>query len=281
MTVNGAMDPATVGIGIWAGIEGGVPTDLQRGQAAPSPGRRESVDEPVALKLSPEAQELLERNRGGEPLPTAPAAPAEGGPEERPLQRDLEQDPDRDPKQPADEDAADSSPQELPREQEAEVAAMEKRDQEVRTHEQQHLAAAGGHARGGAHYSFETGPDGKRYVVEGHVNIDTSAVPDDPEATIQKAQTIRRAALAPAQPSGADRAVAAKAGRMETQARQELASENGDAPKADNAADGGNAAATGSESAAADGARGIAKAAAAYRRNGAGEPAAATLRVWA
>ena len=114
--------------------------------------------------------------------------------------------------------------------QESEFNAEEKRkleelrarDREVRTHEAAHKAAAGNLARGGAQFEFETGPDGRRYAVGGEVSIDTSKVSGDPQATISRAQTIRRAANAPAQPSGQDRAVAAQATRMETEARQEL-----------------------------------------------------------
>jgi hypothetical protein len=57
------------------------------------------------------------------------------------------------------------------------------------------------------------------------VNIDTSSVSGDPQATIQKAQMIRAAALAPANPSAQDRAVATQANRMEAKARQELQQE--------------------------------------------------------
>ena len=114
--------------------------------------------------------------------------------------------------------------------QESEFNAEEKRkleelrarDREVRTHEAAHKAAAGNLARGGAQFEFETGPDGRRYAVGGEVSIDTSKVSGDPQATISRAQTIRRAANAPAQPSGQDRAVAAQASRMEAEARQEL-----------------------------------------------------------
>ena len=56
----------------------------------------------------------------------------------------------------------------------------------------------------------------------GEVRIDTSPVEGDPEATLLKAQQIRRAALAPATPSAQDRSVAAKASSLESQARQEL-----------------------------------------------------------
>jgi len=107
--------------------------------------------------------------------------------------------------------------------QQSQVDALKKRDADVRQHEAAHLAAAGGLARGGASYDFQTGPDGRQYAVGGHVDIDTSPVKGDPHATLAKAQTIARAALAPADPSGQDRAVAAQAAQLEAQATQELA----------------------------------------------------------
>ncbi len=103
------------------------------------------------------------------------------------------------------------------------VEELKKRDREVRAHEQAHLAAAGGYAMGGARYTYKMGPDGKRYAVGGEVPIDVSEVPGNPQATLQKAMTVRRAALAPSNPSSADRAIAAKAAMMAAQARQEMA----------------------------------------------------------
>ena len=78
----------------------------------------------------------------------------------------------------------------------------------VRAHEQAHKAAAGAHAKGGPTYEYQSGPDGKRYAVGGEVQIDTSPVPNDPQATIQKMQQVQRAANAPAEPSSQDRRVA-------------------------------------------------------------------------
>ncbi len=85
-----------------------------------------------------------------------------------------------------------------------------------------HLAAAGPYAIGGPSYEYQKGPDGQRYAVGGHVNIDTSPVPGDPEATLRKAETIRRAALAPGDPSPQDRSVAAAAASMALKAQIEL-----------------------------------------------------------
>ena len=59
------------------------------------------------------------------------------------------------------------------------------------------------------------------YAVGGEVTIDTSPVKGDPQATVAKMEVVIRAALAPADPSGQDRSVAAQATQEEAQARQE------------------------------------------------------------
>ena len=102
------------------------------------------------------------------------------------------------------------------------IDELKARDAEVRQHEQAHLAAAGGMAVSGASYTYQRGPNGVNYAIGGEVQIDTSPG-GTPEETIARAATIQAAALAPAGPSGADRAVAAQAQQMETQARAELA----------------------------------------------------------
>ncbi len=102
------------------------------------------------------------------------------------------------------------------------IEQLKKIDREVRLHEQMHLSAAGSYARGGATFQYTTGPDGKKYAISGEVSIDTSDIPNNPRATITKAQVIRRAALAPAEPSAQDRSVAAEATQMEMKAKQEL-----------------------------------------------------------
>lgn len=102
------------------------------------------------------------------------------------------------------------------------VQKLKARDREVRAHEQAHLSAAGPYAQGGPQYEYQTGPDNNRYAVGGSVNIDTSPIPGDPEATLRKAQVIRAAALAPASPSGQDMQVAAAAAKMEAEALAEL-----------------------------------------------------------
>jgi len=107
--------------------------------------------------------------------------------------------------------------------QKAEVARLKARDTEVKQHEQAHVAAGGGVVRGGPTYEYQTGPDGKQYAVGGEVSIDTSPVKGNPQATIAKMESVKRAALAPADPSGQDRSVAAQAAQEEGVAQQELA----------------------------------------------------------
>ena len=80
---------------------------------------------------------------------------------------------------------------------------------------------AGRHARGGASYTFAQGPDGRRYAVGGEVPIDVGAEPT-PEASLEKMRTVRRAALAPAEPSPADRSIAAAAAAGEARALAQL-----------------------------------------------------------
>ena len=101
------------------------------------------------------------------------------------------------------------------------VAKLRARDAEVRRHEEAH-ARVGGQYAGQPSYSYQTGPDGKRYAIGGEVPIDVSPIPGDPEATIDKMGVVKRAALAPAEPSGQDRRVAALADRQSLAAQAEL-----------------------------------------------------------
>lgn len=102
-----------------------------------------------------------------------------------------------------------------------EISQLKARDQEVRAHEQAHAAAGGSYA-GAPSYQYKRGADGKSYAVDGEVSIDVSAVSGDPQATLQKAQQVKAAALAPAEPSAQDMKVAQRAEAMAAKARGEL-----------------------------------------------------------
>jgi hypothetical protein len=102
-----------------------------------------------------------------------------------------------------------------------EIDQLKARDQEVRQHEAAH-AAVGGSATGSPSFSFEQGPDGIRYAVDGEVSVDLSPISGDPAATIAKMQKIHAAALAPVNPSSQDKSVAARATKAIAQAQAEL-----------------------------------------------------------
>ena len=109
---------------------------------------------------------------------------------------------------------------ELTQDQKMQVIELQRRDLEVRTHEAAHMSAGAGLTTG-ASYSYQRGPDDKMYAIGGEVGIDTSPG-KTPEETLKKAAQIKRAALAPAQPSSADLQVAATATNMEIEAKMEI-----------------------------------------------------------
>jgi hypothetical protein len=131
--------------------------------------------------------------------------------------------PNRHPQRPAEEvNAASGAPG---GESEA-VRELKRAEQEVIAHEAAHKAVGGGLA-GAVSYTYTQGPDGKSYITGGEVSIHVP-VSGDPEKTLRDMEQVQRAALAPANPSGQDLAVAAKAAAAATDARRELAAKNGE-----------------------------------------------------
>lgn len=165
----------------------------ERVPVIPAPGTGKELNVSDTTTLSPEGVAAHQRYTGtGEKAPTASAGQAQLN---------------------------------LTEEEIKQLQQLKNRDREVRSHEQAHLSVAGSYARGGASYTYQKGPDGNRYATGGEVPIDVSEEPSA-EATIQKMRVIRRAALAPAEPSPADRQIAANALAKEGAAKQELAAEN-------------------------------------------------------
>lgn len=109
-------------------------------------------------------------------------------------------------------------------ERQTEVNELRSRDREVRQHEQAHQVVGGQYA-GAPTYDYTRGPDGQLYATGGQVSIDTSPIPDDPQATINKMQVVRAAALAPAEPSPQDIQAAQEATSTMLAARAELQAE--------------------------------------------------------
>ncbi len=110
------------------------------------------------------------------------------------------------------------------------VTKLQARDSEVRAHEAAHLAAAGGIASGGASFTYQRGPDGKMYAVGGEVPISISGG-SSPQETIKQMRQVAAAALAPADPSPQDYAVASSARSEEMRALAELRKEQAEAQK--------------------------------------------------
>ena len=133
-----------------------------------------------------------------------------------------------------------SNPENLSEEERKKVQELQKADREVRAHEQAHKAAGGAHA-GSPTFKTVRGPDGKSYAVSGEVKIDTSPVANNPDATIRKLEQVKRAALAPANPSGQDRRVAAEAEAKIQAARQEKREAEAEELKKANEKNGGQA----------------------------------------
>ncbi len=175
---------------------------------APAWPSRPGPAEPPGPGLAAQPDPAGRRDPRGSPSDTGPAGEPDG--DRRRIQQQAVR-------------GARNDPNQLPPEVRAELQSLKRRDREVRAHEAAHVAAGGAYIRGGTSFSYQTGPDGKRYAVGGEVGIDTSAVPGNPQATIAKMQQVRAAALAPASPSGQDRAVATQASRAENQARMEAA----------------------------------------------------------
>ncbi|MCR4819289.1 MAG: hypothetical protein K5841_10070 [Fretibacterium sp.] len=109
----------------------------------------------------------------------------------------------------------------LSEDQESQLRELEQIQREVIAHEAAHQAAAGA-LGGGVSYTYTQGPDGKSYITGGEVPIQLKQG-STPEETLRNMQQVQRAAMAPADPSGQDRRVAAKAAAMAARAQQEIA----------------------------------------------------------
>ena len=67
------------------------------------------------------------------------------------------------------------------------------------------------------------GPNDQQFAVSSETSIDVSPISGDPAATTRKMEVVKQAALAPAEPSAPDRAIAARAETQRLKALQDLA----------------------------------------------------------
>lgn len=189
---------------------------------------REVIPPPAATKPTNAENKALGDNEKAKQAGSSEAATydAKGKVADETVVQEREQG-EQNPDQQSDEQQKEAKKEQQTAEQEeqdaAQIAELKARDTEVRVHEQAH-ASVGGQYAGSPSYEYQRGPDGQKYAVGGEVQIDVAEVEGDPEATIEKMQTVRAAALAPAEPSGADRAIAADATQKLAAAQDELSS---------------------------------------------------------
>lgn len=103
------------------------------------------------------------------------------------------------------------------------LSELQQRDRQVKAHELAHKSVGGRYVTGGS-FTYQTGPDGRRYAIGGEVTIDTSPG-STPQETLRKAEMIRAAAMAPADPSPQDYRAASQANLQAAEARSEIAAE--------------------------------------------------------
>ncbi len=105
-------------------------------------------------------------------------------------------------------------------EKDSQIRELKQIQQEVIAHEAAHQAAAG-ELGGGVSYTYTQGPDGQKYITGGEVPIRLKEGAT-PEETLRNMQKVQAAANAPADPSGQDMKVAAKAAALAAKARSEI-----------------------------------------------------------
>ena len=195
------------------------------GLAPPTIGNRpSSIEEEPGIQPAQPAGQQEQTAPAGQPAPSGQAVqqqdPSANG--ENPNGRDPAATEDGQEEKGSRENTQTVNGRELTQEEMRVLNQLKQRDAEVKRHEMAHVAAGGQYITSGAKFSYQRGPDGRNYASGGEVGIDTSPVPGDPQATIQKMRQVKRAALAPANPSAQDLKVAANATTQTSKAMSEL-----------------------------------------------------------
>ena len=182
-----------------------------------------SRDEPWKNQAGNAAAGYSRKDAMGQQLRAQSPSPVDAPPPGQPteLAPDAAESSDTQKKQPSSDSVKKPNGELLSKSEMSLLRELQKADQSVKAHEMAHLAAAGGYAKGGATFSYQRGPDGQNYAVGGEVQVDTGKEAT-PEATIQKMQIVRQAALAPVDPSPQDQLVAAHATLQISESSKEL-----------------------------------------------------------
>ena len=238
--VNNAATPSTDALARTNAVREVIPATVQTEPYAPQKSREQEARSPINNNEDPATYEDIRNNLGNNRVieedpqnsneqnqqqgeePSADQEPSAEQDSSAEQNTSADEDPsNQEQTAQGDEDSPESKQQEA--QEQRVIDQLKARDREVRAHEQAH-AAVGGSLAGSPSYEYQTGPDGQKYAVGGEVSIDVAKT-NDPESTIRKMQTVRAAALAPAEPSSQDRKVAAQASRNISEARAELITE--------------------------------------------------------
>jgi len=101
------------------------------------------------------------------------------------------------------------------------IDRLKSRDREVRAHEMSHSTNPGLIKIGSAQFDYTIGPDGKAYATGGKVTLTTGSS-RTPEDALSKAEALKKAAMAPGEPSSQDFQTLNAAVAMEFEARNQI-----------------------------------------------------------
>jgi hypothetical protein len=104
------------------------------------------------------------------------------------------------------------------------VEQLKSRDKEVRAHEAAHSTNPELIKIGSSQFDYTIGPDGKAYATGGKVTLSTGNS-RTPEEALSKAEALKKAAMAPGEPSSQDFQTLNAAVAMEFEARNQIYSD--------------------------------------------------------
>lgn len=104
------------------------------------------------------------------------------------------------------------------------IDELKRRDKEVRAHEAVHGSDPRLVKIGAAQFDYTIGPDGKAYATGGRVTLSTGNS-RTPEEALSKAEALKKAAMAPGEPSSKDFQALNSAAAMEFEARHRIYSD--------------------------------------------------------
>ncbi|HOP62134.1 MAG TPA: putative metalloprotease CJM1_0395 family protein [Spirochaetota bacterium] len=102
---------------------------------------------------------------------------------------------------------------------------LKARDREVRQHEAAHSRSPELIKVGATRFDYTIGPDGKAYATGGKVTLSTGSA-RTPEEALSKAEALKKAAMAPGEPSSKDFQAMNAAVAMEHEARNRIYSDS-------------------------------------------------------